>query len=81
MVLSCLFLYFLRARRDLWPLSRFKLNEGNAARDRTSYGAFASWFIRDNIELNGRLMFDDMDDFAGSDSYGDAAQLGVTIRF
>lgn len=57
------------------------LQEIASGPDRTSYGAFASWFIRDNIELNGRLMFDDMDDFAGSDSDGDAAQLGVTVRF
>jgi hypothetical protein len=45
------------------------------------YEAFASWFLRESLEINARYGWATFDEPPGTDSDGDSAGIGIRFRF
>lgn len=72
---------------SLYPSRNFKFGVGTTQRsldyrpNPISYEGFASWFVRDNIELTGRYAHEDVGSFPGSDLDAYSAGVGINVRF
>lgn len=53
----------------------------DAGPNKSTYEGFASWFVRDNIEISGRFASEDTDRYFGTDVDGYSGGVGVSVRF
>ena len=60
---------------------QFSHREGAFESDIDSYEGFASWFVRDHVELHARYRTDDFDTNLFTDFDSDQFAIGVNVRF